>query len=102
MHRLIKAKVSKMTDNLAARFQLLRRSAPRAQPQLEDCYFYHKSDLPDGSTAEGPADYFDLRGNFINYIGNVDLRGKSVIDIGTASGFLGRVDKSPDAQTYRG
>ena len=32
--------------------------------------------------------HWDLRGRFDEYIGNVDVTGKSVIDIGTATGFL--------------
>jgi len=31
---------------------------------------------------------WDLRGRFNEYIGNVDLRGKRVLDVGCASGFL--------------
>ena len=32
--------------------------------------------------------HWDLRGRFDEYIGGVDVAGKSVLDIGTATGFL--------------
>ncbi len=61
---------------------------PYAMPQNitddADCLFYHTMDLPDG-TQNG---LWDLRGRFTNYIGNVDLTGKRVLDVGCASGFL--------------
>ena len=53
-------------------------------PTLDQCYFYHSLDLPSG-TVSGD---WDLRGLFRQYIGNVDLKGRTVLDIGTASGFL--------------
>jgi len=52
---------------------------------LEDCFFYHTLDLPGLGQVQG---YWDLRGQFDEYIGGVDLRGKTVLDIGTANGFL--------------
>ena len=56
---------------------------PRHGVRLEDCLFYHTMDLPGFGTVPGG---WDLRGAFA--IGNVDLYGKSVLDVGTASGFL--------------
>lgn len=41
--------------------------------------------LPDGSEVSGP---WDIRGRFDEYIGHYPLRGKTVLDVGTASGFL--------------
>lgn len=58
---------------------------PRAIPKREQCHFYHSFDLPDGSEIVGD---WDMRGRFDQYVGNVDLAGLSVIDVGTASGFL--------------
>jgi SAM-dependent methyltransferase len=49
------------------------------------CRFYHSLDLPGGETQVGD---WDLRGRFAEYIGGVDLKGKRVLDVGTASGFL--------------
>ena len=60
---------------------------PRVLPSVvnrTDCIFYHSIDLP-GETITG---IWDIRGAFSEYIGNVDLRGKSVLDVGTAGGFL--------------
>lgn len=52
---------------------------------LEDCYFYHTMDLPGLGVVEGE---WDLRGNVGAYLGHVDLRGKRVLEMGAASGFL--------------
>ena len=41
--------------------------------------------LPEFGEVRG---HWDLRGRFNDYTGNVDVSGKSVIDIGTATGFL--------------
>lgn len=49
------------------------------------CYFYHTMDLPVYGLQEGG---WDLRGRFEDYIGNVELQGKRLLDVGTASGFL--------------
>ena len=55
---------------------------PVRDPQ--DCHWYHTIDPPSGSvTGE-----WDLRNRFDDYVGHVDLSGKRVLDIGTASGFL--------------
>jgi hypothetical protein len=49
------------------------------------CYFYHSMDLPEFGLQAG---HWDIRKDIDNYLGNQDFRGKSVIDVGTASGFL--------------
>ena len=51
----------------------------------ERCHFYHCLDFPNGETVENAT--WDLRGRFERYIG-YPLRGKTVLDVGTASGFL--------------
>ena len=53
---------------------------------LDDCWFYHALDLPGVGTV-GTGNW-DLRGRFEDYTGGVDLAGKTVLDVGTASGFL--------------
>lgn len=53
--------------------------------RLEDCFFYHAMELPGFGLV--PA-HWDLRGRFDEYVGGIDLRGKSVLDVGTATGFL--------------
>ncbi|HEV3410505.1 MAG TPA: methyltransferase domain-containing protein, partial [Chthoniobacterales bacterium] len=58
---------------------------PRFIERLEDCYFYHTMELPGFGVVKG---HWDLRGKFEDYIGHVDVRGKSVLDVGTATGFL--------------
>ena len=58
---------------------------PRHVENLDDCFFYHTMDLPGFGEVRG---HWDLRGRFNEYIGGVDLGGKSVIDVGAATGFL--------------
>lgn len=58
---------------------------PSANIRRQDCYFYHATELSDGSLAEGD---WDLRGRFSDYVGHVDLDGARVLDVGAASGFL--------------
>jgi hypothetical protein len=50
-----------------------------------DCYFYHSMDIPGYGEVDGE---WDLRPNVDAYLGGVDLRGKRVLEVGTANGFL--------------
>lgn len=59
---------------------------PWPKPDREDCSFYTCMDFPDGETVE--AVNWDHRGLFAEYVGNYPVAGKSVLDVGTASGFL--------------
>lgn len=58
---------------------------PWPAPSLEECAFYHTMTYPNGESVDG---HWDLRGLFPGYIGNYPIQGKSVLDVGTASGFL--------------
>ncbi|MFO0965636.1 MAG: hypothetical protein U0793_08645 [Gemmataceae bacterium] len=58
---------------------------PRLVTDLNDCAFYHTMDLPGHGTLAGA---WDLRANIDRYLGAVDFRGKKVLDVGAASGFL--------------
>lgn len=58
---------------------------PRYVESLDECFFYHTMELPSFGEVHG---HWDLRGRFDDYVGGVDVSGKSVIDIGTATGFL--------------
>ena len=60
-------------------------ATPRFIDDLKDCFFYHAMELPGFGLVRG---HWDLRGRFDEYVGNVDLAGKTVLDIGTATGFL--------------
>ena len=58
---------------------------PRDIHHVRDCYFYHSLDLPGIGEVEGQ---WDLRGRFDDYIGGVDLKNKTVLDVGAGNGFL--------------
>ena len=58
---------------------------PRVVTDIESCEFYHVMDNPNGGTWGGK---WDLRENIDSYLGNVDFQDKTVLDVGTASGFL--------------
>ena len=51
----------------------------------DEFYFYHCFKLNDGGTIDGD---WDISFDFENYIGNVDLCGKKVLDMGTATGYI--------------
>lgn len=53
----------------------------------EQCVWYQTFDFPDGRLIRGRWDY---RNNVDDYIGRLDYQGKTVLEIGPASGFLTR------------
>jgi hypothetical protein len=59
--------------------------SPRRDVRQEDCIFYHACDIP-GVGLVGTD--WDLRKNADAYLGRLDYRGKAVLDVGTATGFL--------------
>jgi SAM-dependent methyltransferase len=60
-------------------------AAPRRVESPEGCFFYHTMELPGFGVVHGQ---WDLRGHFEQYVGGVEVEGKSVLDVGTATGFL--------------
>lgn len=60
-------------------------ASAREDLTLDECYFYHTMDIPGVGTVQGE---WDIRGHERDYLGYLDLRGKRVLEIGTASGFL--------------
>jgi hypothetical protein len=58
---------------------------PRTITDLQDCLIYHTMDIPGYGLVEGE---WDLRGGVDAYLGGVDVGGKRVLELGTASGFL--------------
>lgn len=52
---------------------------------VDQCNFYHSTDIPGVGLVEGQ---WDLRDGFEEYLGNYDFTGKRVLEIGPASGFL--------------
>lgn len=67
----------------------MSRSDPYAEPQsvttLDDCYFYHSMDIPGYGEVAGE---WDLRPGISDYLGHVALKGKRVLEIGTANGYV--------------
>lgn len=59
--------------------------APWPEPAKADCLFYHAMRYPTGETVDG---VWDLRDQFEQYIGHYPIAGKTVLDVGTAGGFL--------------
>ncbi|WP_407526122.1 class I SAM-dependent methyltransferase [Methylobacterium oryzisoli] len=59
--------------------------APRTVTDLAACHFTHAVDLPGHGSVAAP---WDLRATWRAYIGEVDVAGKRVLDVGTGSGFL--------------
>ena len=60
-------------------------ATPRIVTDIGECYFYHTMDIPGYGHVEGE---WDLREGVVEYLGGVDFRGKRVLDVGTASGFI--------------
>ena len=60
-------------------------ATPREVTDLSQCWFYHTADLPGFGQVKGQ---WDLRQRIDSYLGHVDFRGKRVLDVGAASGFL--------------
>src|SRR5262245_37823785 len=60
-------------------------AVPPVVTNLDECFFYHVMDLPRYGTTPG---YWDLRGHESQYLGEVQLAGKRVLEIGPASGHL--------------
>jgi 2-polyprenyl-3-methyl-5-hydroxy-6-metoxy-1,4-benzoquinol methylase len=60
-------------------------ASPRLVTDVSQCSFYHTMDLPEVGTVNGQ---WDLRGRIKDYLADTDLKGKRVLDIGCASGFL--------------
>ncbi len=60
-------------------------AVPRTVTDPADCYFYHTIDVPGYGAFEGE---WDLRAGVDDYLGSVELRGRRVLEVGTASGFL--------------
>lgn len=58
-------------------------ATPRQVSGVDDCLFYHTMDLPGHGTVQG---CWDLRDHWDEYLGGIELHGKRVLELGTASG----------------
>ena len=59
---------------------------PSDNISLEDCIFYHVMDIP--GLSEPTKGIWDLRKDVDEYLGHVDFKNKTVLELGPASGFL--------------
>lgn len=71
--------------NVAVGAEAAPYAPARVVTRPEDCYFYHTVEVPGHGVIDGP---WDLRPGIAEYLGNVDLAGKRVLELGTASGFV--------------
>ena len=60
-------------------------ATPRTVTDLGACYFYHTMEIPGHGLVEGE---WDLRDGIRAYLGHLELAGKRVLEVGTASGFV--------------
>jgi SAM-dependent methyltransferase len=61
-------------------------ATPRKIASAQGCHFYHVMEIPGYGLVETAQ--WDLRGRETAYLGDVDLAGKRVLEIGPASGYL--------------
>lgn len=60
-------------------------AAPQRDVCIDDCFFYHLTDLPGLGQVGGDWDLTDVADD---YLGRIDYSGKRALDIGAASGYL--------------
>jgi hypothetical protein len=60
-------------------------ATPLKVERLEDCYFYHTIDVPGHGRVTGE---WDLTRDTDSYLGHTEFKGKRVLEVGPASGFL--------------
>lgn len=60
-------------------------ASPRTVTDLAACHFYHTMEIPGYGLVQGE---WDLRPGVDAYLGGINLQGKRVLELGTASGFL--------------
>jgi SAM-dependent methyltransferase len=58
---------------------------PQSSKAPDDGYFYHSIDLPGRPTIVGA---WDLRENVQAYLGGIEVKGKKVLEVGAANGFV--------------
>src|SRR6185437_2001229 len=80
--RGMKNVLRRVKDRFEGRF---RAERPWPFSECQDGFFYHSMDFPDGTSVQG---HWDIRGKFDSYIGHYPIAGKTVLDVGTATGFL--------------
>lgn len=62
-----------------------RLAVEQSNLTLDDCDWYHTTELPDGTVIRG---MWDLKGRESDYLGNVTLQGTTVFEPGPASGYF--------------
>jgi len=75
----------------------LEPSTPLSVSNASECNWYHTFEFPDGTLVRGRWDY---RKNVDDYLGKLNYKGKSVIEIGPASGYLTRAMEQRGADVF--
>lgn len=58
---------------------------PKVVTNMAECYFHHKIDIPGHGLVDG---MWDIRHDTKKYLGDVDFKGKRVLEVGPGGGFL--------------
>lgn len=58
---------------------------PKEVNNIDECYFYQTVELPGYGILNGE---WDLRDGVDAYLGNYSFKGKRVLEVGTANGYL--------------
>jgi SAM-dependent methyltransferase len=78
--------ISGTTNNVkGVKMASMEYASPVHVTDVNQCDFYHTIDLPTIGEIKGQ---WDLRKNIVTYLGGLDFKGKTCLDVGTASGYL--------------
>lgn len=74
-----------MSEPLGAGASRAPYAAPIDVASIDECYYYHTMEVPGHGLVRGE---WDLRAGLDAYLGGEPVRGKRVLEVGTASGFV--------------
>lgn len=60
-------------------------ATPQTVASIDECFFYHTMEIPGYGVRPGQ---WDLRNTIDDYLGRMNFKGKRVLDVGTADGFI--------------
>lgn len=77
--------MTQVLDGLSLKGKFKKLKSPPEKIDLASCYFYHTMELPGCGVIRGD---WDIRGYEQGFLGDYDFFGKTVFDVGTATGYL--------------